>query len=146
VAWSATEKETTMKLIRSISMSLALAAAVSPAYADDKKAPPANNDVAKADIDKFLAFFDKIVDVVVQNKDNCDKMAADVNTLIDANADLLQMAADAKAKGKELPKEAKDHMMASAGKMMGAMQKCQTNEKVKAAFMRLDMGGKRKGN
>ena len=138
-----------MKLIRTLSLSLALAASISPAFADDAKKPApatppaAAKEPAKADVDKFLAFFDKLVDVIVANKDSCPAMAAGVNKHIDANADLMKMAAEAKAAGKELPKEAKDHMMASTKKMMGAMQKCGNDPDVQKAFMRMDMSKKK---
>jgi hypothetical protein len=135
-----------MKLIRTISLSLALATSISPAFADDAKKPtpaPAPGTPSKADVDKFLAFFDKLVDTVVADKDACPKMATDVNKLIDANQDLLKMGAEAKAKGMQLPKDAQDHMMASTKKMMGGMQKCGNDPDVQKAFQRLDMSKKK---
>ena len=131
-----------MKLIRTLSLSLALAASVSTAYADDAKKPapapkaepaPAN----KADIDKFLAFFDKIVDAVVKNSADCPKMASELNKLIDANQEILKTAAEEQAKGMQLPKDAQDHMMAQAKKMMGAAQKCGNDKDVQAALQRM---------
>src|SRR4051812_48603910 len=143
-------QETPMKLIRTISLSLALATSISPAFADDAKkpaapapAPAAGKEPSKADVDKFLAFFDKLVDTVVADKDACPKMATDVNKLIDANQDLLKMGAEAKAKGMQLPKDAQDHMMASTKKMMGGMQKCGNDPEVQKAFQRLDMSKKK---
>ena len=137
-----------MKLIRTISLSLALATSISPAFADEAKKPapapaPATNTPAKADVDKFIAFFDKLVDTVVTDKDACPKMATDVNKLIDANQDLLKMGAEAKAKGMQLPKDAQDHMMASTKKMMGGMQKCGNDPDVQKAFQRMDMSKKK---
>lgn len=151
-----------MKLVRNLSIALTLVFSASGAFADDKKPAPAKpaptapaKDTAKdkaapaptgaevnqADVDKFLAFFDKIVDAVVADKDNCPKMATDINGLIDANKDLLAMANEAQKAGKKLPKSAEQHMMASAQKMGPAMQKCQSDKAVQAAFMRMAGGG-----
>jgi hypothetical protein len=71
-------------------------------------------------------------------------MAKDVNALIDANKAILDMAAKAKADGKKLPDDAQKHMMDGAQKMMPAMQKCQADKDVQAAFERLDAGGAKK--
>lgn len=126
-----------MKLFLSVSLVLGLTAA---AHADTKaadKAAPAAPTASDADAKKFIAFFDKIVDAVVADKDACPKMAADVNKLIDSNQDIIKMANEAEAAGKKLPKDAEDHMMASAKKMGPAMQKCGSDKDVNAAFMRL---------
>lgn len=147
-----------MKLVRNLSIALTLVFSASGAFADDKKPAPAKPaptapakdkaapapsgaEVNQADVDKFLAFFDKIVDAVVADKDNCPKMATDINGLIDANKDLLAMANEAQKSGKKLPKSAEQHMMASAQKMGPAMQKCQSDKAVQAAFMRMAGGG-----
>lgn len=137
-----------MRILRSLSMSLALCAVVSPAFADDAKkpapAPPKPADeVSAADIQPFIAFIDKLVEVVVADKDSCPKMAADVNKLIDDNAELMKKAAAAKAAGKQMPKDAKDHMVASMGKMAPGMQKCGTDKDVQKAFGRMDMSKKK---
>ena len=135
-----------MKLIRTISLSLALAATASTAFADDAKkpapAPKTDETPAKADVDKFLVFFDKLVDIVVKDKDSCPTMAADLNKHIDGNQDVLKAGAEAKAKGMKLPKEAQDHMMASVKKMMAAAQKCGNDKDVQAAMQRMDMSKK----
>ena len=84
-----------MKLLRSFTLIAALAGA-STVYADtpakapagdkkapDAKAPPAGGgdkkdagtEVSKADADEFYKFFEKFVQAIVDNKDNCEKMA-----------------------------------------------------------------------
>lgn len=134
-----------MKLIRTSSLALILAAGLGGAALADKapapapKAPPAKTADAPADADvqKFLTFFDKIVDAVVADKDDCTKMATDVNKLIDDNKDLLEKAKEHQAKGEKLPDEAKNHMMESSKKLFGAMQKCGNDKGVQAAFQRL---------
>jgi hypothetical protein len=87
--------------------------------------------------------FDKIVDTVVTNREDCTKMASDINVVVDANKATIAMAKDAKAKGKKLPASAQQHMMDGARKMMGSLDKCGRDEKVGAAFARIDLGGRR---
>ncbi len=133
-----------MKLIRTLTLTLALATSVSPAFADDAKKPaPADTNVSKADVDKFLAFFDSLVDKIVANKDSCPNMATAVNAHIDANMEMIKKSAEMKAKGMTLPKDAQDHMMTSVKKMMGAMQKCGNDPDVQKAFQRMDLGKKK---
>jgi hypothetical protein len=116
-----------------------------PAKDAPAKKAPATSETSDADAQKFLVFWDKLVDIVVADKDDCGKMGKDINSLIDASTELLKMAKDAADKGKELPKSAKDHMMASMQKLMGGMQKCQNDKTVQAAFQRLDFGKKKSG-
>src|SRR5438105_906007 len=94
----------------------------------------APKEVSAPDAARFLAFFDKIVDTAIADKDNCDKMATDLNAIIDANKDVIAMANKAKADGKTLPADAKKHIGEGVNKMLPAIQGCQSNDKVKAAF------------
>ena len=88
-----------MKLVR---MSIAIALAAAPAYAQepsaatDKQAPA---EVTPNEAREWLALFDKVVDAVVVNKDDCAKMAGTLNAVVDANLKTIAMAKDAKAKG-----------------------------------------------
>ena len=111
----------------------------------DKKAPPPATDkkeeISTADAEKFLAFFNKIADAMVANKDDCTKLAGSLNGLIDSNGALLKMANESKASGKKLPKALEDKMMARVKDMMPAMQKCQADKGVADAMKRMD-GGK----
>ncbi len=126
-----------MKLFKTVTMALALTAGIASADAPKTATSPASSD----DVKKFLVFFDKLVDAVVADKDNCPKMAKDVNALIDANKAVLDAAKKAKEEGKQLPDDARQHVMESAKKMMPAMQKCGNDKDVNAAFGRLEMGG-----
>jgi hypothetical protein len=132
-----------MKLVRIAIVALTFALAGGSALAKGEPAPKkpdtgaALTEQDKADIQKWLAFFDKLVDIVVADKDDCAKMAGDLNKLIDANKDLIQKASDAVSAGKKLPEDAQKHMMASAQKMGPAMQKCGNDKAVQAAFMRM---------
>ncbi len=121
-----------MKTISTIALSLALAFAASPARADAKE-------VDAASVKKFLAFFDKLVDTIVADKDSCPKMAKDINALVDGNQDLLAAAAQAEKDGKKMPDDAQKHMKDSVSKMLPAMMKCKDDKDVTAALTRLDM-------
>ncbi|HEU0033629.1 MAG TPA: hypothetical protein VFQ53_23540 [Kofleriaceae bacterium] len=126
-----------MKLLRTLTMIALLGASTaSTVYADT--APAKKDEVSQADAEKFMTFFNKFVDAVVQNKDNCPKMASSLNTLIDQNKDIIKMANDYKAAKKKLPKDVEDKMMARVKEMMPAMQKCGADKDVQAAISRMD--------
>ncbi|HUJ60823.1 MAG TPA: hypothetical protein VLX92_20110 [Kofleriaceae bacterium] len=134
-----------MKLIRVLSL-LFVVSAASVAFADTppaKSAPPpaagSGGTVSDADAKKFLVFWDKLVDLIIADKDSCPKMANDINALIDANKDLMDLAKKAAAAGKKLPPDAEKHIQDTVGKLVPAMQKCQADKGVQAAFGRLNM-------
>jgi hypothetical protein len=129
-----------MKLLRIVPLALAFVASIS--YAD---APPAGSGgtASDADVKRYLAFLDKLVDTVVADKDSCPKMGTDINSLIDANKDLLAMAQKAKADGKQLPPDATQHIKDLMGKMMGPIMGCKDDPTVKTAIQRLSLAGPR---
>jgi hypothetical protein len=148
-----------MKLLRSFTIIAALAGA-STVYAEDKKAAPpaakapdtkagagdkkdAGTEVSKAEAEEFYKFFEKFVDAIVANKDNCEKMAGAINGVIDSNMALVKKANEAKAAGKKLPKEMEQKMMEKVKVMMPGMQKCGTDKKVQDALKRMDAGEKK---
>jgi hypothetical protein len=108
---------------------------ISIAHAD---APPASQ-MAPNDVTKWLAFFDKLVTTVVDTQRTCDKMATDVNAVMDSHKDAIAVAKNAKAEGKKLPPDAKAKMVDGVKKMMPGMQNCGQNDKVRAAFAKLDL-------
>jgi hypothetical protein len=119
-----------------IFLSIVLVAGLSTtAVADEKKK---RDEISQADGEKLLAFFGKFVDSIVQNKDNCPKMAKDVNAVIDANPEAVKLASDSKASGKQLPKALEEKMMARVKELVPAMQKCGNDKDVKAAVAKLD--------
>jgi len=137
-----------MKLLRIVPvLPLALLLAASPlASADAPKAgsgagsaapAPSGGTVSDADVKKWLAFWDKLVDTFVSNKGNCPKMGTDINALIDANKDLIAMANKARADGKQLPPDAVQHMTDAFKKAAGAMAGCMSDPNVKAAVQKL---------
>lgn len=95
------------------------------------------DDVSQADADKFVAFFNKFVDTIVADKDNCPKMATDINKLIDANTDLLKKANEARKAGKKLPQSAEDKMKDGFKKVGDAMTKCGNDKGVQTALERM---------
>ena len=156
-------QETCMSMIRTLTVIAALGAA-SMAFADTPKAPaadkkadkPADKPAAKPDdkgakkeplsqatADKFIAFFDKLVAIVVANKEDCTKMATAVNAHIDANQALLKEIADARTQNKEPPQAMKDHVMQkTAEELQPAMAKCGQDKAVLTAFGRLRSGAR----
>ena len=126
-----------MKLVCSLFIALALVGA--PAYAQDKQAPA---EVTPSEARAWIQLFDKIVDAVVANKDDCDHMAGGINTIVDANQRTIAMARDAKAKGKRLPASAQQHMLDGMRRMVAALDKCGRDEKVSLAFKRIDLGNR----
>ncbi len=130
-----------MKLLRTFTMIALLGASTATAFADAPAAPKKDaktEEISQEDADKFLAFFNKFVDAIVQNKDNCPKMATSLNGVIDSNKDLIAKANEAKASGKKLPKALEEKMMARVKEMMPAMQKCGADKDVQAAIQRMD--------
>ena len=103
----------------------------------DKPKAPVKTEVSAADAEKFLAFFNKFVDTMVADKEDCAKMTRDINALIDANAEMVKKFQDAKAAGKELPADAKQKMLSRVKEMMPAMQKCGQDPGFNAAMARM---------
>ena len=126
-----------MKLLRVLVM-FAVVATSGLAFADEPKGGEKRDEVSAAEAEKFLGFFNKFVDAVIQNKENCAKMAGAINGVIDANQDIVKKANEAKAAKKKLPKALEDKMMARVKEMIPAMQKCGGDKDVKTAVGRLD--------
>jgi hypothetical protein len=129
----------TMKLVCRLAIAIAIAAG--PAAAQPDKQAPA--EVTPSEAQAWITVFDKIVDAVVANKDDCDKMASGLNVVIDANQDAIRIARDAKAKGKKLPASAQQHMLDGMRRMVAALDKCGRDDKVGAAFKRIDLGNRK---
>jgi len=111
------------------------ASAYGIANADDKPAP----EMSAKDTQKWLTFFDKLVVVVVGSSGTCDKLATDVNNVVDTNQDAVAVARAAHAAGRKLPQAAQEHMMTGVKKMVPNLNKCGTDDKVRAAFAKLDL-------
>lgn len=100
---------------------------------------------SRADMEKFLDFFEKLVDGIVADHDNCPRMAADANHHMDDNADFLKRIAEANAdvRRADLPKELKARVDAVTKRMMKGIEKCVNDKAVQAALERLDFKHKR---
>ena len=130
-----------MKLVRSLSIVVALGAlAAAPVASQPDKQAPAQ--VTPSEAHAWITLFDKIVDTVVADREDCGQMAGDLNTLVDANQEAIKIARDAKAKGKKLPASAQRHMLEGMRRMVGALEKCGRDEQVGAAFKRIDLGNR----
>jgi hypothetical protein len=128
-----------MKLFYVVAAVVALARV--PANADTDRQAPAEVTPNEARI--WLALFAKVVDTVVVNRDDCGKMATSLDAVIDANQDAIAIARDAKAKGKRLPASAKEKVLQGMQRMVAALDKCGRDDKVAAAFQRLDLGNRK---
>ena len=126
-----------MKLVYTF---FAVVVATASVRAEDKQAPA---EVTPSEAKAWIDLFDKVVDAVVINKDDCSKMATTLNAVVDANQQTIAMAKDAKAKGKKLPSSAQQHMLDGMRRMVASLDKCGRDEKVGAAFRRIDLGGRR---
>lgn len=89
---------------------------------------------------KWVALFDKLVDSVITDRDDCEHMAAHITGLAVVNQPTIAMAREAKAQGKHLPVSAQQHLLDGLHRMIGALDKCGHDEKVAEAFRRLDLG------
>jgi hypothetical protein len=125
-----------MKLVRLAWFVVALASAPAVALADQQ--PPA--EVTPSEAHAWVSLFEKVVDTVVANKDRCSSMARDLNAVVDANQNTIRIARDAKAKGKQLPADARQRMIDGTRRMIAALDKCGRDDQVSAAFMRIDLG------
>lgn len=102
------------------------------------KAPPQKTEVSAADAEKFLGFFNKVVDAMVANQDDCAKLTKEVSSIIDANVELVKKMQDAKAANKDLPADAKQKMLGRVKEMTPALQKCGQDPGFKAAMLRVN--------
>src|SRR3954447_13198443 len=106
----------------------------SVARAEEAKPKAESKEVSAADTEKYLAFFDKVVDTVAAAKDDCNKMGDDLGGLFAAHHALLEQANANKKAGLKFTKAAQDHMLGGIKKMAPSINKCMANEKVAGAF------------
>ncbi|NVB78079.1 MAG: hypothetical protein HOV81_06755 [Kofleriaceae bacterium] len=103
---------------------------------------PAQQEIPAADAEKWMTFFDKLVTTVVDSASTCDKLAVNVNALADANKDAIAIARTAKQQGQKLPADKQARMIEGVKKMVPGMQRCGHDQKVRAAFAKLDLNRK----
>jgi hypothetical protein len=95
-------------------------------------------EISAADADKYLAFFNKLMDAIVQNKNDCKRMGVAMNQTIDANQEIIKKIASERAAGKKYPKGMQEKMEARVGDMVAPMSKCGEDKDVKAAIGRIN--------
>jgi hypothetical protein len=88
-----------------------------------------------ADIKQFIAFYDKLVELVLADKDDCSKMATDLDAQIDGHADLIEKLKEAGHHNQRLPAAVGDHM--AEGVMRMGDQACWKDKAVQKAWFRL---------
>jgi len=98
-----------------------------------------NEEMAPAELTRWLTFFDQLVNTVVRDQGSCDKMATDVAAVIDANQRGIAAARAARAAHKKLPEGAQQHMLDGVRRMSPGIERCGENERVKAAFAKLEV-------
>jgi hypothetical protein len=125
--------------ILALLVTLPTLAATPPAPAAPPAAPelPGRDLASKADVDRWLSFFDSFTATAVADTADCTKMAADLNALVTKNQALLAWANAAKAKRLKMPPEAMEHEKREAQRMLPAMAACSKEPGVKAALDRL---------
>ncbi len=117
---------------------LVLGAAVArDAGADQVAVPPAAAEVPAAKAQEVLKVFEKLLDTIVANQNDCGKLADAMNTFVDTNAKLLKEMAAFEAKGQRLPADVEAKLSARMQKDMQALQKCASDKQVQGAMMRL---------
>ena len=75
-----------MRALRTLTLLIALAGA-STAHAQDRKPKP----LSPAHAEKLLAFYNELVDQVVQHKGDCAKLAAAVDGVVTRQINTIQM-------------------------------------------------------
>jgi peptidyl-prolyl cis-trans isomerase A (cyclophilin A) len=117
-----------MKLRRAvIAIGLVLAA---PAQAGDE--------LSAGDTAKLVEFFDKLMTNVVANKDDCAKMAAGIDGMVTANAQMLRVVMKQLSAGKKLPADAEAKLAKRMDQDGAALAKCASNTAVLNAMKRLE--------
>ena len=134
-----------MKLVRSLSMIIALAGASTvhaqaPAKAPaEKKAPeadkkaPAGNELSAADVQKAEKFFDELYVAVTKHQAACPKMATAISSLLDKHQDWLKKMAES---GKDMPQASKDKLQKKQNEMTTGVMKCKDDKDVQTAMQR----------
>ena len=95
---------------------------------------PEQIEVADADMQTLIKWYDKLVSTVVINSKNCSKMGADLNALVDKSGDVITMA---RRRTEKTPDWLNTYINEGVTKMTGAVEKCASDPAVKKAFDRL---------
>ena len=86
----------------------------------------------------FVSFYQHLADAIVQDKQDCARMAADINALISANSTLIAQGKAYQAQGRTLPPSAQSSIQTSNQQIAAALgARCSKDAGVKAATMRM---------
>lgn len=104
--------------------------------------PPASS-IDPAVFDQALTVAEKMVEIVVADQNNCDKMAVDLKKFIDENKEIIQKAKEQNkklttAEKHTLQEKYETRIRAMAEKGEKASKKCESNPKVKDAMRALN--------
>jgi hypothetical protein len=122
-----------MKLVRTLSLIIALAGA-STVHADTPPAKaPARPELSKGEVAKAEAFVDDFHKASTQNKDACPKMGPALKVVFDKHLDWMKKMAES---GKEMPKADRDRLRKKQEEAVVAVFKCKDDQGVIAEMQR----------
>jgi hypothetical protein len=124
------------KLNGCISLLVCTSIAIS-AWADPAQTKKPREVVGSSGVEAFLAFYDQFVGIVDSDQNNCEKMANELDALLQANKDVLAQGREASARGKVLPTAAQQHIAEASKKIGPGAQKCGSNQRVIQALQQL---------
>ncbi len=93
-----------------------------------------------SDEEKGVKLMEQMAELVDANKADCDKMGAELETFMSANAETIKKLKDKKSSKEEekaLEEKYGARIKAATGKMMGGVMKCAKNAKVGAAMKKM---------
>lgn len=93
--------------------------------------------ISGADAERFLAFYNELVDAVSRSKADCGALATAVGGVVDKNLPVLEMSWAARKAEKALPNDVRKSMDKRAKEMVTGLRPCLNDSGVKAAFERM---------
>ena len=121
-----------MRALRTVTLLIVLAA-TSTARADAKQETP----LSAAHAEQLLVFFNELVDESVKNASNCEALASAVDALVTRRINTVNMMWMMKKLKQTVPREVQEKMDRRAQEMVNALRKCWNDERVIAAFKRM---------
>jgi peptidyl-prolyl cis-trans isomerase A (cyclophilin A) len=99
--------------------------------------PPAQ-ELSAADTTKLMGFFEKLIPLMLANKDDCPKMAKAVDGLVTQNAAMLRTTMKQLTSGKALPADAEKRLTALMSKDSQSLMQCLSDQSVVNAMKRIE--------
>ncbi len=104
----------------------------------DQVAPTAAVELSAADSAKILSFFDKLIPVMIANKDDCPKMAKAIDALVNQNAAMLRVVMKQLSSGKVLPPADEQKLTERMSKDAQSLMTCLSDPTVAGAMKRIE--------